>query len=900
MTMTSRWCPFVCFLGVAVFCGGEAAGVEPSKQIAFDRDVRPILSDRCFVCHGPDAEHREADLRLDLPEGAFAALGASMSVIRPGDLEHSEVYQRITSTDDDMRMPPADSKLSLSDSEKEIIKQWIEQGAIWKQHWAFQPIQQPAVPPVANRTWPRNAMDNFVLAKLEELGLQPTGEASRERLLRRLSFDLTGLPPTPDEIDAFLADERPDAYERQVDRLLASPRFGERMAADWMDVTRYADTYGYQSDVYRAVWPWRDWVIRAWNDNMPFDQFVTWQLAGDLLPNATPEQILATAFNRHHRQTNEGGSVEEEFRVEYVSDRVNTFGTVMLGMTLECARCHDHKFDPVKQAEYYQLSAFFNSIDESGLYSHFTDAVPTPTLVLMDEKQRTDDAALQQQMVAAEERLRAISRERTDDFEAWLRAGPHGPDLPGLIGDYPLETIENDTVANRADPQQPGRVLESPELAAGKVGGGLKLSGENTISVPAGGDFTRTDAFSVALWINSPDPQDRAVVFHRSRAWTDAGSRGYQLLIEEGHLSASLIHFWPGNALSIRMRDKLAVGQWVHVVMAYDGSSRADGLVLYVDGQRADCDVVRDSLMKDITGGGATTLDVGQRFRDRGFHNARVDELKVFRRCVTPIEAAQMCDGHSLTALLARPREGLDAGERQQLYEYYLHNFDPVFAAQRTALSELRRQRSQAIEAVPEIMVMRELPEPRATYVLKRGAYDARGQQVQAGTPECLPAWPTGQPRNRLGLARWLTDSQHPLLARVTVNRFWQSLMARGLVVTAEDLGSQGTAPTHPELLDWLSRHFIDSSWDVKQLIRLIVTSATYRQDSDCLPQLHLRDPDNTLLARDPAAVAGGDDSRQCAERQWLAGREDGWTAGQAVRTGGIVEREVGAGLRAR
>ena len=425
-------------------------------------------------------------------------------------------------------------------------------------------------------------------------------------------------------------------------------------------------------------------------------------------------------------------------------------------------------------------------------------------------------------------------------------------EIPGLIGDFPLETIEDATVANRADPSQPGKVSESPEPVAGKIGGGLRLSGENNISVPTGGDFTRNDAFTIALWVNTPDEKERAVIFHRSRAWTDAGSRGYQLLIEDGRLSASLIHFWPGNAIRIRTRDKMAVGQWVHVAMTYDGSSRAEGMTLYVDGLRAECDVVRDHLFKNITGGGATTLDIGQRFRDRGFKNGLVDELKVFRRRLTPLEVAQLCDGHSLQDALARSPDALDATQQEQLFDYYLHNHDPIMAQRRELLTDLRRQRSKAIDAVLEIMVMRELPEPRPTFLLTRGAYDAPGRQVQPDTPDCLPPWPMEQPKNRLGLARWLTDPQHPLLARVTVNRLWQSMMGRGLVRTAEDLGSQGAAPTHPELLDWLSRHFIDSSWDVKQLIKLIVTSSTYRQDSHCPPALRTRDPDNTLLARGP------------------------------------------------
>ncbi len=852
MTLTNRCRRSVGLFGFVLLYGSVAAADERTGQVDFDRDVRPILSDRCFACHGPDAQRRQADLRLDTSESVFASLGDSMWIVRPGDLERSELYQRISVEDDDLRMPPVDSKLALNDQEKNVLRRWIEQGAPWKQHWAFQPITAPDVPPVSHQQWPRNAIDYFVLAKLEQQQLQPTKEAERSQLLRRLTFDLTGLPPTPEELDAFLADPEPDAYERQVDRLLASPRFGERMAVDWLDVARYADTYGYQSDVYRAMWPWRDWVVKAWNENLPFDQFVTWQLAGDLLPNPTQEQVLATAFNRHHRQTNEGGSVEEEFRVEYVSDRVNTFGTALLGLTLECARCHDHKFDPITQEEYYRLSAFFNSIDESGLYSHFTDAIPTPTLLLPDDQQRAAEADLQDRIEAAEQQLRSVAEQRDAEFAAWLQAGPHAVDLPGLMGDYSLDEIADGTVANRVDPQQPGKLLDGPELVPGKLGSGLKLNGDNTISVPAGGNFARDDAFSVALWISTPDEKERAVVLHRSRAWTDAGSCGYQLLIEEGHLSASLIHFWPGNAICVRMQDKLPVGRWVHVVMAYDGSSRAAGLSLFVDGLVVPCDIVRDNLVKNITGGGATTLDIGQRFRDRGFKDGLVDELKVYRRCLTPIEAAQLYDDNSLAQLLTKPVEQLEVGERAALYAYYLANIDPLYAQQRDALQQLRRDRSALIDPIPEIMVMRELPKPRPTYLLKRGAYDARQQQVEAGTPGCLPPWPDGAPHNRLGLAQWLTSPGHPLLARVTVNRLWQSLLGHGLVETAEDLGSQGSAPSHPELLDWLSRRFVDSSWNAKELIKLIVMSATYRQDSTCSAELLMADPENVYLARGP------------------------------------------------
>ena len=426
--------------------------------------------------------------------------------------------------------------------------------------------------------------------------MAPAATSSQERLIRRVTFDLTGVPPTLAEIDSFTADTAPDAYERLVDRLLASPRFGERMAVDWLDLARYADTYGYQADVYRAMWPWRDWVVQALNANLPYDQFITWQLAGDLLPGPRREQVLATAFNRHHRQTNEGGSIEEEFRVEYVADRTNTFATAFLGLTLECARCHSHKYDPITQKEYYQLFAFFNSIDESGLYSHFTNAVPTPALEPDFVGSRSSSSG---------DRSSRSSRPRSSSI-GWrmsacrlLRRGSvtskREPVVPGLIGDFPLDELKAGQVANRADPKKPGQTSEGPELVEGRVGKGLRLNGENNITLPMG-NFDRYQPFSLSLWLKTPDFKDRAVIIHRSMAWTDAGSRGYQLLIEDGKLSVGLIHFWPGNAIGIRARRPVPLNQWVQVAITYDGSSRASGLVLYVDGRRASCEVIRDHL----------------------------------------------------------------------------------------------------------------------------------------------------------------------------------------------------------------------------------------------------------------------------------------------------------------
>ncbi|MGC8640165.1 MAG: DUF1553 domain-containing protein [Isosphaeraceae bacterium] len=845
------WIPILLFLGTSVLAGSPAA----AKKVDFNYQIRPILSDKCFNCHGPDAGKRKAGLRLDTKAGAFAKLKSDGHAIVPGNLDESELVYRITADDETDRMPPMSLGRSLSAREIELLKQWIAQGAEWKDHWAFIAPAEIQPPEVKHAAWPRGAIDRFVLARLEAEGLSPSPEASKERLIRRLTFDLTGLPPTLEEIDRFQADHRPEAYERLVDRLLASPRFGERMTVDWLDVARYADTYGYQADVYRAMWPWRDWVIKAFNTNLPFDQFITWQLAGDLLPNPTREQILATAFNRNHRQTNEGGSIEEEWRTEYVADRTITFGAAFLGLTLQCSRCHNHKYDPITQKDFYSLFSFFNSIDESGLYSHFTDAVPTPTMLLCSDEKLQEIAAAEQRIKAAEANLKRLGPARSRMFEAWLRGVDResraAPILSGQIGDFPLEAIKNSKVENRADPARPGKTFEGPEVVAGRVGQALKLSGENNITLPMG-NFDRFQPFSIGLWIKTLDKKERAVILHRSRAWTDAGSRGYEILIEDGNLCADLVHFWPGNAIGIRTLDAVPIDRWVHVTMTYDGSSRASGLKLYLDGRPARCEVVRDKLTKNITGGGGDELTVGQRFRDRGFKNGLVDELAVFDRELTPLEAAQLCDGTALCKALAHDPDTLSPDLREDLFAYYLANFDAECQSRLAELTDLRKKRSALIDPVPEIMVMKELPRPRPTFVLRRGAYDAPTEPVTRNTPAALlpfsPAWS----RNRLGLARWVTDPKQPLTARVIVNRYWQSLFGRGIVATPEDFGSQGQLPSHPELLDWLARTFIDSGWNVKGLWRQIVTSATYRQASEGTPELLAHDPDNILLGRGP------------------------------------------------
>jgi len=809
----------ICLIGLPLACLAHA-----QESVSFNRDIRPILSDKCFLCHGPDASNREADLRLDIEEAA------KEYAVVPGEPDDSELLVRIASEDPDERMPPASSKLSLTVEEIQTIRRWIEEGATWNSHWSFVPLGETPLPEVADEDWPMNEIDYFILSRLERKKLKPSPRAARERLIRRVTFDLTGLPPTLAEVDAFLADQSDDAYEKLVDQLLESDRFGEHMAASWLDVARYSDTYGYQVDRDRFVWPWRDWVIRSFNSNMPYDQFTTEQLAGDMLSNATDDQILATTFNRLHPQKVEGGSVPEEFRVEYVADRTQTFGTAFLGMTFECARCHDHKYDPILQKEYYQVSAFFDNVDEAGLYSYFTQSVPTPTLLLTDDATRAKIAELDKRIADS---LRSL--------EATKKASelPDGIQFDGISGR--VAHLDFESTASGANDGVPG-----------KVGKAVKLTGDDGIGTKVG-NFRRYEPFSVALWMNTPDEKERAVVFHRSRAWTDAASRGYQLLIENGRLSGSLIHFWPGNAIRVRTREKIATGEWLHVAVTYDGSSHAAGLKIFVNGVEAACDVVRDNLYKNITGGGGDNITIGERFRDRGFTNGLVDEFQVFNRRLTTIEVAQVYDGESLTRLLAVDHTDLTNEQRQFLREYYLATAGADYQAKLTELQKLREERCKLRDGISEIMVMREMDEPHSTYFLKRGAYDARGEQVHPATPSVLPPFPTDAPRNRLGLARWLTSSDNPLTARVAVNRFWQIVFGRGLVDTPEDFGSQGSPPTHPELLNWLAHDFVDNGWDVKRLLKQMVMSSTYRQSSDASESMRTLDPENLLLARAPS-----------------------------------------------
>ncbi len=810
---------------ILVFLTCSFAGAE---EILFNRDVRPILSENCFQCHGPDeaARAKAADLRLDTEEGSHEY------AIVPGEPDESEVVARIFSNDADLRMPPKDSERSLTDEQKATIRKWIEQGAGYEKHWSFNPVVRPAIPKFATA---RSPIDRFIRHRLESEGHRPAAPATPEALIRRATFTLTGLPPTVEEVDAFLADKSPDAYETVINRLLASPAFGERMASDWLDLARYSDTFGYQVDRDRFVWPWRDWVIDSFNTNKPYDEFITEQLAGDLLPNATREQILATTFSRLHPQKVEGGSVPEEFRIEYVADRAQTVATGLLGLTMECCRCHTHKYDPIQHDEYYKFTAFFDNIDEAGLYSFFTRSVPTPTLTLPTESETEALTNANEAVAKAEQALDQAIESADQELD-----GKKDVEPSPLTFAEPIYQSEFE-----------GKPAGKNTLTEGVQGNAILLTGDDGVNTKVG-NFHRYDPFSVSLWIKPPTEFERAVVFHRSRAWTDAGSRGYQLLIEDGKLSWSLIHFWPGNAIRIITDATIPVDTWTHVTVTNDGSSRASGLKIYVNGTIAETTVVRDNLTKNITGGGGNSLVIGKRYRDLGLKGGAVDRMRVFEVELSDLEARRLATKTEIVEETGEPDSGSFAESPEARSHITVRESTAVQDA-REKLHAARKSLCEIQDKLREIMVMRERDTPRTTYRLNRGAYDSPEEEVTPGTPAALPAFDESYPPNRLGLSNWLFAKENPLTSRVAVNRMWQICFSAGLVRTPEDFGSQGAPPTHPDLLDWLADDFRDSGWDMKRMIKQIVMSETFQQSSRN-PEADAAnvDPENKLLLRFP------------------------------------------------
>ncbi|HEV3340569.1 MAG TPA: DUF1553 domain-containing protein [Pirellulales bacterium] len=830
-----------------------ALAEKSAPPIDFNRDIRAILADNCFQCHGPDQSQRKADLRLDVQADVLAKRDGGAPVV-PGNATASELFRRITSADPDERMPPADSKRRLSPEQIELLKRWIDQGAPWQTHWSLVPPRRPATPQVKESNWLHNPIDAFVLDRIERAGLAHSPEADKTTLLRRVTLDLTGLPPTPDEVDAFLADDSPDAYERVVDRLLASPRYGERLAARWLDGARYADSNGYQSDGERVMWRWRDWVIEAYNRNLPFDQFTVEQLAGDLLPAYTLEQRIATGFNRNHRGNAEGGIVPEEYAVEYVVDRVDTTATVWLGLTLGCARCHDHKFDPFSQREYYQLFAYFNNVPERGKAVKYGNS--PPFILSPTRDQQAELVALERQLAAAEQSFAELADQVAASQHEWeqalLELPPYDWNLTdGLVSHFPFDV----DLINRCYPQQFGQIVDgSPVFGAGRIGQGAQFDGRRFVDAGDVAAFGFYDKFTLAAWVRLGDDPRGTMI---SRMTDAPEADGYQLAAAGGKIQLNLVKRWLDDALRVQTKRTLLPGRWHHVAATYDGSRVAPGVKIYIDGQPEQFDVLLDDLNQSFAT--KEPLRIGGGGGEDGRFHGSLDDVRVYRQVLTDDEVQIVATVESISDIAAMAPEHRPTGLALKIRACFLDGIapPPVREAWRN-LVELRKKRAAMIESFPTTMVMQEMPQPRETHLLARGQYDRPGEIVPAALPASLPPVPDGvsdsdsRTNNRLALARWLVDRANPLTARVTVNRLWQMLFGMGLVRTVDDFGAQGEPPSHPELLDWLATEFVASGWDVKATLRQIVTSAAYRQSSKTSAELLSRDPENRLLARGP------------------------------------------------
>jgi len=978
----------------------SASGPAGPEPVRFGRDIRPILSDRCFKCHGPDPASRQEELRLDLREEAVADRGG-YAVIVPGDPEASELWQRIDAHDPDDLMPPADSnKKRLTAEEKELVRRWIADGAVYEKHWAFVPPERPELPPVRNVAWVRNEVDRFVLARLEAAGLAPSPEADPGALLRRVFLDLTGLPPTAEETSAFLADARPDAYERWVDKLLTEEpyltRHAERLATPWLDASRYADTSGIHMDAGRQIWPWRDWVLNAFRDNVPFDRFVTEQLAGDLLPGATQEQIIASGFNRNHVTSDEGGAIDEEYRVEYAVDRTATTGSVFLGLTLGCARCHEHKFDPVSQEDFYRFYAFFNSVEEPGIYTQIPDSnrALEPFLAVPTQEQQRELSALRERLAAARTELDLPVPEDEQGYAdylggtasaagvAWAPSELIGAASTG--GSTMTPQADGSVLVGGANPDREDHVvtlrtqetglrllllegLQDASLPLGRVGrapnGNAVLSSialeatslrdpskkQNVNLVWAWADHEQPDADFDVVNVLDPSPArgwavnahgvtgGRTALFLAEEPFGFAG--GTELRVTLAYQSVYAQHtlgrvrLTPGRIGDAGLASlPVADSRWYLTgpfapsdkTAAYDQSFGPEEAGLDFERKFGEGNAawnfapdLRDGLLKaDLPAGlavtyagkrlfvpSARTLDVSlgsddgvQVFLD----GARVYENRIDRasgpdqdKTTLQLEpgvhdlvvkivntggigaifwrslpAAEELTAELVWALAPAAAREQGAGElpRRMKHAWRIAR-SPSYRALTEEIAAAEASITKIEAAVPRTMVMKELAMPRETYLLVRGQYDHpdTSKPMPRGVPEALGRMPEGAPASRLGLAQWLMSQDNPLTSRVFVNRLWENVFGLGIVATSEDFGLQGEWPSHPELLDWLAVEFRDGGWNVRETLRLLVTSATYRQSSRIRPDAVEADPENRLLASYPRRRLGAEEVRDQA-----------------------------------
>ena len=823
----------------------QAENIE--LTVDFASQIRPILANHCWTCHGPDEKSRSADLRLDVRENAIAS-----SAIVPNDLVNSKLVERILSDDPESQMPPPASKKPLAEKQKQLLQTWIQQGAVYSRHWAFTAPVKASVPELYEASWANNELDQFVGKRLEQEHLTPASKADRSTLLRRVSLDLSGLPPSINELQQFENDPAKDAYERVVDRLLASSSYAEKMAMEWLDLARYADSNGYNNDEERTMWPWRDWVIQAFDRNMPFDQFVIEQLAGDLIPDHKQDQLIATGFLRNQGHNTEGGIIQEEYRVEYVADRVHTVSTVFLGLSMQCARCHDHKFDPISQAEYYQFYSFFNSLDEK--QAPYGKVIGVEPYIRVPTAEQLSKIGILTEEIAATEAQSKQCEDQTEQNVEKLATETSEKDLKtrfdqSALFRLPLDKSEVASLFESISNSQIGSTSGTIQWQTGKNQDAIELDGTTRIELGNIANFESDKPFTISVWVKPASTEGMAIL---SKMDESQSYRGYDLLLSGGKVEMHLVHSWPENAIKISSNAPLAPNEWHHIVATYDGSRTAAGIKLFVDSKLEPYSVSQDTLRDSIES--QQPFRIGLREKSLPYIGL-VDEIQLFSCVLDENSVKQLSKLETVNGFadwVKVPLEQRTDEQRKQIQKFYLDRIDPEYSALQSKLANAKKDKHAIEESTASVMVMREMSPPRETFVLKRGQYDQPTDRVFATVPATLVQSGVQAPKGRLDLAKWLVSDANPLTARVTVNRWWQNLFGTGIVKTAEDFGLTGDAPSHPELLDFLARTLVESGWNVKATLKMIVMSSTYQQQSRIESEMLDRDPENRLLARGP------------------------------------------------
>lgn len=817
-------------------------------MVQYNRDIRPILNDNCFACHGPDEKSRAADLRLDIREAAI-----NKQAFIPGKPLESSIIQRIMSDDEDEVMPPPNSHKSLTQSQKELLKAWIAEGAEYQGHWAYIAPVKPELPQVRNGGWVRNPIDRFVLSELERRGVEPSPEADLRSLIRRVTLDLTGLPPTPEDVDRVLSDPSPERYENYVDELLSRQEWGEHRGRYWLDYARYADTHGIHFDNYREMWSYRQWVIKAFNRNIPFDQFTIEQLAGDLLPDASLEQRIASGFNRCNITTNEGGAISEEYQVLYTRDRVETTSLVWLGLTMGCAVCHDHKFDPIPQREFYQMAAFFNNTTQNAMDGNIKDTPPIVPVPLEEDQERY--SALDGLIAQAKQAVDQRRDQARAGFEAFLGSPSDQEQL--LKSPLPAaDALEVHLPLIASDPNSLEMILKSQKQTVAIIDQAVFAPGhlsDTAWQVKNGlyptfdaGDIERDQSFTISMWVKlATDNQGGALL---ARMDDGANFRGWDVWLENGNVGTHIINKWPDNALKVVTKQRLTSSRFQHVAITYDGSSKAQGVKIYIDGKEAPLNVASDKLSETIRT--TVPLRLGSRHATAPTIDAKIQDVRFYSRILGADDLQTV--GQFPRRLYLFGKADRSKEQTEELFEWYLTSRDADYGKLTQTHRQLVDEKAAILSRGTIAHVMNEKNEMPKAWLLTRGDYDKRTDEVAPATPAVLNPWRDDFPKNRLGLAKWLLDEKNPLMARVTVNRFWQEIFGNGIVASSGDFGVTGQLPTHPELLDYLAISFREDAWNVKNLFRTIVTSSTYRQSASVSSEKLAMDPTNKYLARGP------------------------------------------------